>query len=312
MRPPRTLLALLLCAALGAAACAAEPANDPVEPAGAPADSGFPVTVTAANGDITIEERPAAIVSLSPTATEILFAVGAGDQVVAVDSNSTFPPEAPITDLQAFEPNVEAIAEHEPDLVVISDDIDDLLASLEALEIPVIHQTAAVTLVDTYAQIEALGAATGRSEGAASLVADMRAEIEALSARAPDLPEPPTYYYELDPTYFSVTSDTFVGEVVGMAGLENIADEVGEDAGGYPQLSAEFVIEADPDLIFLADTKCCDQSAETVAERPGWDQISAVRNGGVVELDDDVASRWGPRVVELLEAAVEAVEDLAA
>jgi iron complex transport system substrate-binding protein len=110
-----------------------------------------------------------------------------------------------------------------------------------------------------------------------------------------------SFYYELDDTFYSVTSKTFIGQLLRMLGLENIADAVGKGSGGYPQLSAEYIIESDPDLIFLADTKCCGQSAETVAKRPGWAGLTAVAEGGVVPLDDDVASRWGPRVVELLE-----------
>jgi iron complex transport system substrate-binding protein len=93
-------------------------------------------------------------------------------------------------------------------------------------------------------------------------------------------------------------------------GLRNIADEAKGAGGGYPQLSAEYILDADPDLIFLADTKCCGQSARTVAERPGWDRIAAVENGGVIPLDDDVASRWGPRIVEYLRQIATAVSDV--
>ena len=97
-----------------------------------------------------------------------------------------------------------------------------------------------------------------------------------------------------------MTSSTFIGQLYSMVGLENIADEAKGAAGGYPQLSAEYIIDADPDLIFLADTKCCGQSPATVADRPGWDRIEAVERGNVIPLDDDVASRWGPRIVEYL------------
>jgi iron complex transport system substrate-binding protein len=109
-----------------------------------------------------------------------------------------------------------------------------------------------------------------------------------------------SFYYELDDTYYSVTSETFIGQLFAMLGLENIADAAKGASSGYPQLSAEYIVESDPDLIFLADTECCGQSAETVARRPGWGDLSALAHGGVVELDDDVASRWGPRVVDLL------------
>jgi iron complex transport system substrate-binding protein len=275
-----------------------------------PHPDGFPVTISAANGDVEIVRRPERIVSLSATATEMLFAIDAGDQVVAVDDTSNYPPEAPITQLSAYEPNVEAIADHDPDLVVISDDINELVKALEALDIPVIHQPAAETLEDTYAQIQSLGAATDHDREATELVATMRSEIETLVASVPDLQTRPTYYHELDQNFFSVTSDTFIGEVYRLVGLQNIADEAKGAGSGYPQLSAEYIIKADPDFIFLSDTKCCGQSLETVAERPGWDQITAVKTGAVVELDDDVASRWGPRVVELLRTVVQAVSEV--
>jgi iron complex transport system substrate-binding protein len=126
------------------------------------------------------------------------------------------------------------------------------------------------------------------------------------------LSEPPTYYHELDSSFFSVTSGTFIGQVYAMAGLENIADVAEGAETLYPQLSAEFIIDSDPDLIFLADTKCCGESLETVTARPGWDQLTAVANGDVVELDDDVASRWGPRVVDFLAIIVDEVTALPA
>ncbi|MGH8871148.1 MAG: ABC transporter substrate-binding protein [Acidimicrobiia bacterium] len=271
---------------------------------------GFPVTVTAANGEVTIEQRPERIVSLAPTATEVLFAIGAGDQVAAVDEFSYHPEEAPTTDLSGFEPNVEAVAAFDPDLVVISDDLNDIVSALTAIEIPVIHQPAAATIDDTYAQIEQLGAATGHVGEAAEVVATMQTQIEELSGSVPEMEEPLTYYHELDGTFFTVTSATFVGEIYSLAGLENIADQAEGSDDLYLQLSAEYIIEADPDLIFLADTKCCGESAETVAARPGWDQLTAVTSGGVVPLDDDVASRWGPRIVDFLEAVVGAVLEL--
>jgi iron complex transport system substrate-binding protein len=318
---PRALFLALLLALLGPACerpqvpagqspAGQSPAGTTEAPAERPSPEGaFPVTVRAANGEVRIERRPERIVSLSPTSTEMLFAIGAGDQVAAADEFSNYPPEAPDTDLSGYEPNVEAIAEFDPDLVVLSNDVNDVVASLEALGIPVILHPAAETLEDTYAQIEQLGAATGHVAEAAELVASMREEVHRLVAEAPRFEEPPTFYHELDQTFFSVTSDTFVGQVYALVGLSNIADRA-KGGGPYPQLSAEFIIEADPDLIFLADTKCCGVTAEEVARRPGWDRITAIRTGAVVELDDDVASRWGPRVVEFLRAVVEAVSRL--
>jgi iron complex transport system substrate-binding protein len=300
---------LVVCALVGA--CGSELAARP-EPqqSSRSARGDFPATINAANGKVTLPARPRQVVSLSPSATEMLFAVGAGDQVVAVDDNSNFPPRAPTTGLSGYEPNVEAIAGYAPDLVVVSDDTAGIVGALEGLAIPVIVQAAPEGLRDVYAQIRQLGAATGNRAPAKDVVAQMRARIRGIVASAPDLAAAPTYYHELDQTYFSVTSDTFIGRIYSLFDLRNIADSAQGARSGYPQLSAEHIIESDPDLIFLADTKCCGVTAAKVAARPGWDRLSAVEAGNVYELDDDVASRWGPRIVDLVTTVARAVEGL--
>ncbi len=274
------------------------------------APEAFPVEVQDSQGVIRISARPERVVSLSGSLTEILFAIGAGSQVVAVDSYSYYPPEAPVTDLSGFSPNIEAITAFGPDLVVFSYDPGDLLSSLQALEIPALMMAAAASLDDVWQQIDQLGIATDHPDEAAALVASMQGTIEGLLDSTPDVSF--TYYYELDQNLYSATSTTFIGQVLGLLGLENIADPADEQGYGYPQLSSEYIIDADPDLIFLADTLCCGQNSQTVAERPGWSALTAVAQGAVVELNDDIASRWGPRIVELLEQAGAAVADLAA
>ena len=242
------------------------------------------------------------IVSISPTGTEMLFAIGAGDRVVAVDQFSYYPDDAPVTDLDGWNPNIEAIASYEPDLVVMQTD-GDLIASLEALGIDVWAHDAPLALDDVYVQIEQLGAVTGQTGEAAVLIADMRARIDELIAAAPDA-SGLSYYHELDNTLYTVTSTTFIGQVYGLFGLTSVADPADTDgsAWGYPQLSDEYLVDADPDVIFLADTLCCGQNAQTVAARAGWDQLTAVQTGRVVELDDDIVSRWGPRLVDFIAA----------
>jgi cobalamin transport system substrate-binding protein len=305
----RRVLVPLLLLALVAAGCGQDGSTSG---AAAPAGQGaaFPVTLDTPAGRLVIDQQPRRIVSLSPTATEMLFAIGAGGQVVAVDSNSNHPEEAPRTELSAYQPNLEAIAGHRPDLVVYSDDPGELAAGLGKLSIPALAQPAATRLDDTYAQLEQLGRATGHVAEAGQVAATIRSEIEKIAAAS--RPERPlTYYHELDQNLYTATSKTFIGQLYGQLGLRNIADAADKEGSGYPQLSAEYVVKADPDLIFLADTKCCGQSARTVAARDGWGQLTAVRTGAVVELDDDVASRWGPRVVDFLRtvaAEVEAVE----
>lgn len=253
-------------------------------------------------------EIPQRIVSLSPTHTEMLFALDAAEQVVAVDSLSNYPPEAAavLTDLSAFEPNVEAIAEYEPDLVIIADDSMGIKAQLEAIDIPVWIGLPPASLDDVYAQIDELAAAIGRTEEAKAVVGLMRSAVETILVQAPMLDEPLTYYHELDDTYYSVTSNTFVGSLYELFGLRNIAD-ASEGTSDYPQLSAEFIVSQDPDLVFLADTKCCGVTPEAVAARPGWEGLSAVLNGNVIAMDDDLASRWGPRIVDYLYAIGEAI-----
>ncbi len=276
-------------------------------------EGAFPVTVAADNGEVTIEARPERIVSLSPSLTESLFGVGAGDQVVAVDALSNYPAGAPVTDLSGYEPNIEAIAAQDPDLVVVSDDIGDIVAGLDAIGIPVMHLGAAADIDAAFAQIERIGAATGHVGDAAELVANMQTDIDAIVARLPKRDAPLTFYHELDNTYFSVTSESFIGALYNVLGLTNIADEAAgaADSGGYPQLSAEYIVSANPDVIFLADA-AFGESAETVAARPGWGSMTAVATGAIIPVDQDLSSRWGPRIVHFLDSVATQLEQVQA
>lgn len=250
---------------------------------------------------------PKRIVSLSATATEDLFAIGAGSQVVAVDSDSNFPVTAPKTDLSAYKPNVEAIAKYQPDLVVLSDDINNIKAQLTKLSIPVLLEPAAASLDEAYRQVQSLGTTTGHAAEASRIVGDMKSAIATLVATVPKRTPPLTYFHELDNTLYTVSSKTFIGQVYALAGLKDVADSKGT---AYPQLSAESLVKANPDLIFLADNKCCQQTAATFGSRPGFSVLSAVKDNHVVLLDEDVASRWGPRVVQLLKKIVDAVKSV--
>jgi iron complex transport system substrate-binding protein len=268
----------------------------------------FPVTVQAANGEVVVETEPARIVSLSPTATETLFAIGAGDAVVAVDDQSNYPPEAPVTDLSGFDPNVEAIAEYQPDLVLASGDgPSELTEGLHRLDVPAIVQPAAADLDAAYQQIEDIGAATGHPDEAAALVGGMQERIERVQADLPDGPQL-SVFHELGPDLYTASSDTFIGQVYKQLGLVNVADQAAEQAGTpYPQVSAEYLLSEDPDLVILADNQCCGVTPEQAAERPGWDRLTAVQNGTVVVVDEDVASRWGPRIPEFFEGVADAI-----
>jgi iron complex transport system substrate-binding protein len=241
---------------------------------------------------------PHRIVSLSPTATEDLFTIGAGKQVVAVDQDSNYPRRAPRTKLSGVTPNVEAIANYHPDLVVISYNPGNFEAQLRKLGIKVVNEAAAKNLREAYREILGLGRLTGHSRGATAVVHAMQTQLAAIVRSVPTSRRHLSVYHELDPTYYSATSKTFIGSIYKLFGFRDIADAAGGTGDGYPQLSAEYIIAKNPQIIVLADTKCCQQSYATVAARPGWGTISAVEHHRVVAADDDVASRWGPRIVE--------------
>jgi iron complex transport system substrate-binding protein len=266
------------------------------------AATAYPVNIVAANGTITIPAKPTAIVSMSPTATEMLYAIGAGAQVKAVDSYSDYPKNAPITKLNALTPNVEAIVAYKPDLVVVAGDTTGLTAQLAKFGIPVLSDPAATNLSQEYQQFDELGQATDHLGQAKTEVSKIKGQIAKIVKSTPKHSKPFTYYFELDQTFYSETSSTFIGQVLGLLGMKSIADAAkgAASSGGYPQLSAEYIIKSNPNYIFLADTICCGQNAKKVAKRPGWAALTAVKDGHVVALNDDIASRWGPRIVDLL------------
>jgi iron complex transport system substrate-binding protein len=296
------LSALLLALVLALTACGGAGSSTSGAAASSSTKSAhYPVTVTGTNGSVTIPAAPKSIVSMSATATEMLYAIGAGSQVKAVDSTSNYPTGVPTTKLSAFTPNAEAIAAYHPDLVVLSDDLNGVVKSLTALKIPTLQLSAAKSLDDSYSQLDTLGNATGHPDKAAEVVSEMQHRIKDAVASVPSSAKGLKVYHELDPTYYSVTSSTFIGGVYKMFGLVNIADGAKDTANGYPQLSAEYVVGQAPDLIVLADTVCCKQTAATVGKRPAFSNVPAVKNGQILEAGDDVASRWGPRVADFVE-----------
>lgn len=294
-----------LTAALAVAGCAG---GGDSKPKAASPGATFPVTV----GQVKLEQQPKRIVSLSPTLTEMLFAIGAGGQVTAVDDQSNYPPEAPKTDLSGFKPNAEAIAGKNPDLVVLSGDTNKIVDQLASLKIPTYLAPAAKTLDDSYAQLNDLGRLTGHGAAASATVQQMRDEITKATKDVKPRTRKLTYYHELTPEGYSVTSKTFIGSVYSMFGLTSIADAADTTGSGYPQLSSEAVIKANPDLIFLADGRCCQQSPATIKARPGFAGVAAVANDHIATLDEDIASRWGPRVVDLIRAVGAVVEKVPA
>ena len=255
------------------------------------------LTVYPAQASSSIPKR---IISLSPSATEILYAIGSGKQVIAVDDLSNYPSEAPMTKLSAFNPNVEALLNYKPDLIILNADATKALevkAALEKLKIKVFLESAPKTLREAYLEITALGRATGKISGAQSVVSDMKKKIST-AIKAGRTSKKISFFHELDNTLYTATSDTFIGKVYKDFNLINIADPAATaDSAGYPQLQSEYVIKANPKIVFLADAQY-GESLETLNKRPGWNGIAAVKNKNVVALPEDIPSRWGPRLVD--------------
>jgi len=250
---------------------------------------------------------PHRIVSLSPTATEDLFAIGAGKQVIAVDDQSDYPKTAPKTSLSGFTPNVEAVVAYHPDLVVISYSPKDFAGALAQAHIRVLLQPFATSFKDAYAQMLQLGKVTGHRAEARALVARMKSRVAKLVASVPK--ETLSVYDELSPDYYSATGASIIGEIFRLFGLKNIADAApGAGSSGAVQLSAEYIVAANPDLIVLADTRCCGATRAAVAGRPGWNTITAVKKSSIAVVDDSIASRWGPRLVNFVNAVASALK----
>jgi iron complex transport system substrate-binding protein len=259
----------------------------------------WPITLSAPNGAVTIKALPQRIVSLDPTATEDLYAVGAGTQVVAVDQYSDFPPGAPVTTLSGIKPDIAAIAKYNPSLV-ISQNNPALVAALHKLGIPLLVEPEVSNLRDAYAQIQQIGQATGHAFQADETVEQMKQEITDIAAQAGTKYQGLTYYWETGSNpYRSATSATLIGHIMDMFGLKNIADGAGSV---HPQLSGHYIVAARPQIIFLADTVATSgQTPAMVAARGGWAGIPAVRNHDIFALNADIASRWGPRLPQLVE-----------
>ena len=246
---------------------------------------------------------PRRIISLSPSATEDLFAIGAGSQVIAVDDLSNYPASAPMTSLSAFTPNVEALVTYKPDLIILNSTAtkaEDIRKQLTKLNIPVYWEVSPTTLNEAYAEISDLGKVTGRSAATSDVVASMKKRITA-SIKTHKKGKSVKFFHELDNTLYSATSETFIGSVYKSFGLTNIADAAASaDSYGYPQLTSEYIIKSNPRIIYLADAEY-GESGKTVGARPGWKNLVAVRKNQVIALPADIPSRWGPRLADFYE-----------
>ena len=265
----------------------------------------FPLTVTDSGGtEVTIEAPPARIISLSPGATEILFAIGAGGQVVAADRFSDYPAETEgLPKLEYSNPDPEAALDHDPELVVMAGRQAEPVQQFRDLGMTVLFVDSAESLDEVYENITMLGQITGHDAEAAAVVAGMRERIDAVVAQIDDIETGPTVFYEISADLYTTGPDTFIGSIIALLKGQNIAEGA---TSPFPQLTAEAVIEANPEVIMLSDAEF-GENAETVAARPGWADVAAVVDGRIYPIDPDLMDRPGPRLADAVEVLARAL-----
>jgi len=283
-----------------------------ISPTGTPliapnsAEFSFPVTITdALERQVTLNTAPQRIVSLSPSNTEILFAVGAGEQVVGVTKYCNYPAAATtreqIGGFSAKTISVENIVALKPDLVFVADEAHQpVIDALTQANIPVIGVDAK-TFEDVYANIELIGRLTGHSADAAVMVQTMQQRVAVVKAKTDAIPAAQrlTVFWEVfDEPLITAGPATFIGQMIDLAGGVNIFADVDQE---YPEISVEEVVKRNPAVIMGPESHGDKLTPEQVAARPGWSEIKAVKDGRIALVDSDIVSRPGPRLAEALE-----------
>ncbi len=275
------------------------PPATPVSVATVPTPPAFPLTLTDSDGhQVTLAGPARRIVSHSPGATEILFAIGAGGQVIAADQFSDFPAEAKaLPKVKYSDPSPEAELALEPDLVILATNQRAQVEAFRTLGLPVFFNREPSGIEGVLGNVRLLGRVTGHVAEAAALAITMTARIAAVTSAIGDVQRGPVVFYELSDSLYSAAPSTFIGGMLTALKARNIAQGA---ASPYPQLTTEAVIAAAPEVILLADHDH-GGTPEQVRARPGWSTIPAVRDGRMYPVDPDVVNRPGPRIVEGVE-----------
>ncbi len=308
-RPTNLLIALILVVAGCAGGASPPPSAVPpsvaatATPTAAPTASptpvpAFPTTITDDEGTVVeIAEEPQVILSLTPATTEILFALGVGDRIAGKGQDFfLYPPEAEaIPDVATFDAvDIEKVISLEPDLVFAGGNFftpPDAIERMRELGLPVVVLYAA-TVETVFDDIELIGQASGRSAEATEIVERMRTEFDAVEASVAGLPRP-RLFYELDATgaIYGPADDSFLAEMIELAG----GDPITTGSPDKFDISIERLIAEDPELILLADAPF-GVTVEQVTARPGWDAMTAVKEGNIRPIDDQTVTRPGPRL----------------
>ena len=245
--------------------------------------------------------KPDRIIFLSPTATEMLFAIGAGGNVDAVDGHSNFPNDAPLTNLFALEPNLEAIASCELDFVIKAFEIRNLKVDLNAVEIEVLILPATPTVEDVLKQILEIGEITGNEENTEKLVVKTRSQIKTISLQR-EGKRKFSVYHELDENYYSSSTWSFIGNIYDILGFKKIADEADTAKTGFPKLSVEYIMVSNPDIIVTSGLK--NDKQLKFALRASWNASKAAQNEAIIIVEPDIVGCWGPRLFDFCEQII--------
>lgn len=275
------------------------------------ATAAFPITVTGADGvEVEIEAAPGRIVSLTPTNTEIAYELGLGEEIVGVSDNDTYPEDVNNKErVGGMEFNVEKIISLTPDLVLADNSAGESATpgfqQLRDAGIDVLVIDNVATIDGMYEAFHLMGEATGTMAQADTEVEELKAGFAELEEKADTIPEEERkqVFFEIDPTLYTPGGDTYLHEVMDIVNAENIASA----EQGWPQLTEEAVIEKNPDVILINYGAYVENAVDGVLSRPGWDSVTAVKEKAVYEMDADLTSRTGPRLLLGAEAIAEAV-----
>lgn len=269
------------------------------------AAAAFPRTITDSSGTVvTIAAPPQRIVSLSPGATEILYAIGAGARVIATDRFSDYPAAAKVLPkLEYSQPSAEAAVALAPQLVIMTTRQREQVQQFRDLKLTVLYVEEGESIDAVYRTIALFGEITGETSAATQLVSSMRARIDRVTAAVADVRQGPRVFYELSADLYTVAPATFIGGMLSALKAQNVAAGA---TSPFPQLTAEAVLGADPEVVILSDA-AFGESLQTVGARPGWAAVSAVKNRRVYPIDADIVNRPGPRIAEGMEALARAL-----
>ncbi|MED0680287.1 ABC transporter substrate-binding protein [Aneurinibacillus thermoaerophilus] len=257
----------------------------------------FPLSITDKTGtEVKLEKKPERIVSVMPSATEIAYAVGAGDKVVGVSNYDNYPEEVKtkekVGDLKV---NIEKVVSLEPDLILADTGNGEAIEALRKTGLPVVVM-GAKTFDEIYDSIEMIGKVTGNEVKAAEVIKRMKDDVREVQEKVKNIPvdKRPNVWIEVDPSLFTAGKGTFMHDMVTMAGGNNIA----ADLDGWKQLSEEKVLQRNPDVILNTYGYYNKDASVKIKQRPKWQQVKAVRNGQVYSLDSDVVNRPAPRITQ--------------